>query len=181
MSFYGLLENSYVLRFSDVERQRIIRIEMFLTTQNCFFYSSLFGAYRYKNPLPWDQDVDLLLRREEMDHVNEYAFVNEFKKRRIRIIYRPWAGSYKIFLRNAQVDMFLFRNYSGTIRRTGIESYVFFVNHRNFHSFPSKYLEGALPQIEFCGVLMSAPRGGITVQQYLYRDDWLVEKRPRGC
>ena len=79
------------------------------------FYGSLFGAYRYKNPLPWDQDVDLLLRREEMDKVNEYAFVNEFKKRGIRIIYRPWAGSYKIFKRNAEVDMFLFRNYSGTI------------------------------------------------------------------
>ena len=145
------------------------------------FHFSLFGAYRYNNPLPWDQDVDLLLRREEMDQVDEGEFVDEFKRRGIRIIYRPWAGSYKIFKRKAQVDMFLFKNFSGTIRRTGIESYVFFVNHRNFHSFPSKYIEGNLPQIEFCGVLMSAPQEGINVQQHLYRDDWLVEKRPRGC
>ena len=145
------------------------------------FRFSLFGAYRYKNPLPWDQDVDLLLRREEMDRTDEEAFVNQFKKKGIRIIYRPWAGSYKIFNRKSQVDMFLFKNFSGVIRRTGIESYVFFVNHRNFHSFPSKYIEGPLPTIEFCGVTMSAPQGGISVQQYLYRDDWLIEKRPKGC
>ena len=116
-----------------------------------------------------------------MDLINEGAFVKEFENRGIRIIYRPWAGSYKIFQRNSQVDMFLFKNFSGTIRRTGIESYLFFVNHRNFHSFPSKYIEGRLPEIEFCGVVMSAPQQGISVQQYLYRDDWLIERRPRGC
>ena len=52
--------------------------------------------------------------------------------------------------------MFLFKGFSSTIRRTGIESYIFFVNHRNFHSSPSKYVEGILPKIEFCGVLMLA-------------------------
>ena len=116
-----------------------------------------------------------------MDTKNEDAFVREFEKRGIRIMYRPWAGSYKIFKGDAQVDMFLFKNFSGVIRRTGIESYLFFVNHRNFHSFPAKYIEGPLPNIKFCDVTMSAPRFGIDVQQYLYREDWLVEKRPRGC
>eukprot|EP00795_Rhopilema_esculentum_P003333 gene3333-1679_t len=116
-----------------------------------------------------------------MDRTDETKFVDEFTRRGIKIIYRPWAGSYKIFKKSSQVDMFLFKNFDGVIRRTGIESYVFFVNHRSFHSFPAKYIEEPLPKIEFCGVLMSAPRDGIDVQQYLYRDDWLIEKRPRGC
>ena len=33
---------------------------------NLIFYCSLFGAYRYKNPLPWDTDIDFFLRAEEL-------------------------------------------------------------------------------------------------------------------
>lgn len=75
----------------------------------------------------------------------------------------------------------IFKNYSGTMHRIGIESYVFYLNYHMHHMFPSDRIEGPLPTVNFCGVQMHAPKGGIEFQRYHYRDDWWLEKKPQGC
>ena len=42
---------------------------------------SLFGAYRYKNPLPWDTDVDFFVRAEEIEKIDQTEFMAQFKQK----------------------------------------------------------------------------------------------------
>ena len=146
----------------------------------CTFFS-LFGAYRYQNPLPWDTDVDLLLRAEELDKIDEDTMLRDFREKGIEIVYRPWFGAYRITRRRARGDLMIFKNYSGTMNRVGLESYAFYINYQKHHIFPSREIEGPLPTIKFCGVEMQSPKGGINFQKYHYRDDWWLEKKPLGC
>ena len=144
-------------------------------------FSSLFGAIRYGKPLPWDNDVDLLLRDEELQKIDEDKFLEEFKKRNIKIFFRPWFGAYRITRGKARGDLMIFKDYSGTMNRVGIESYAFFINYWKHHIFPADLAKKPLPTIEFCGVNMSAPRYGIEIQKFHYRKDWWLEKKPGGC
>lgn len=144
-------------------------------------YGSLFGAYRYQNPLPWDTDVDLLLRAEELDNIDEDSLLSEFRKKGIEIFYRPWFGAYRITRNRARGDLMIFKNFSGTMNRIGVESYVFYLNYQKHHIFPSKMIESPLPTVKFCGVEMQSPKGGIEFQKYHYHNDWWLEKKPKGC
>eukprot|EP00795_Rhopilema_esculentum_P013662 gene13662-4565_t len=141
----------------------------------------LFGALRYKDPLPWDTDVDLFLRAEELDNIDEDKLLSDFKAKGIKILYRPWFGAYRITRGRSRGDLMIFKNYSGTMNRVGIESYAFFVNYRKHHIFPAHLIEKPLPTLKFCGIKMFAPRGGIELQKYHYRNDWWLEKKPNGC
>ena len=125
--------------------------------------------------------MDLLLRAEELDKIDEDAMLAQFRSKGIEIFYRPWFGAYRITRRKARGDLMIFRNTSGTMNRVGIESYVFYVNYQKHHIFPSRLIEGPLPRVKFCGVEMHAPRGGLEFQKYHYRDDWWLEKKPLGC
>ena len=148
---------------------------------NITFYFSLFGALRYKNPLPWDTDVDILIRHEELQGMEETVFIDEFNKKNITIYYRPWFGAYRITRDKARGDLMIFKNNSNSMNRVGLESYAFFINYRNFHVFPARLIKKPLPQRVFCGVNFSVPRNGLEIQKYHYRQDWWLEKLPKGC
>lgn len=125
--------------------------------------------------------MDLFLREEELNKINEEAFVSKFKSKGIEIFYRPWFGAYRITRGRARGDLMIFKNYSGTMNRIGIESYVFYQNYRKHHIFPSRFIEGALPKVNFCGIEMPVPKGGLEFQKYHYQGDWWLEKKPFGC
>eukprot|EP00794_Sanderia_malayensis_P017352 gene17352-19085_t len=78
-------------------------------------------------------------------------------------------------------DLMTFKDYDGTMKRVGIESYVFFADYQHYHNFTTRLLKKPLPTLEFCGVSFSVPRNGLEIQKYHYPDDWWQEKKPKGC
>ena len=46
--------------------------------------------------------------------------------------------------------------------------------------FPAESLIKPLESVEFCGIQMDAPRGGLEIQKYFFKE-WNVEKKPKGC
>jgi len=145
------------------------------------FSGSLFGAYRYKNPLPWDTDVDFFIRAEEIEKIDQTDFMAQFKQKGFDIFYSYRSGAYKIARDNADGDLYIFRNYSGTMQRIGLESYYFYFNYKMYHTFPADRIEPPLENVEFCGIQMKAPRGGLEFQKYFFGSDWYLEKKPHGC
>eukprot|EP00794_Sanderia_malayensis_P017351 gene17351-19084_t len=144
-------------------------------------YGSLFGAIRYKKPLPWDNDFDLLLRDEELDTIDIKDLENNFKMKDIKMEYKNWMGGYRLTRGRSRGDLMIFKDYDGTMKRVGLESYAFFVNYQHYHNFPTRLLKIPLPTLEFCGMNFSVPRNGLEIQKYHYPDDWWQEKKPKGC
>ena len=100
---------------------------------NFIFCCSLFGAYRYKNPLPWDTDIDFFLRAEELEKINKTAFIEKFIQKGIDIEYSNYKGIYKIERESAQGDLYIYKNYSGTMQRVGVESYLSFISYHLYY------------------------------------------------
>ena len=149
---------------------------------HCLLYFSLWGALRYKNPLPWDNDVDMALLDEEIRKIDEKDFLAAFRQKNIEIHYRIWLGTYRVTRNTARGDLMIFRRtFFHEMSRTGIEPWVFFVNYRRFHTFPAALVSKPLPKLEFAGVNISVPRKGMEVQKHFYPDDWWKESKPMGC
>ena len=106
--------------------------------------------------------------------------MDQFKQKNINIHYSYWGGFYRIENSLARGDLYIYKNHSGTMKRVGVESYVFFVNYLIYYQFPAKSIEKPLENVEFCGLQMNAPRGGLEFQKYFYYD-WDIEIKPKGC
>ena len=142
----------------------------------------MFGALRYKNPIPWDNDVDIGLLAEDFDGKNEIEIVAAFKEKNINIKYSMWFGTYRVTRGAARGDLMVFRRtYFNQRCRIGIEPWVFYLNHQRYHTIPASLLELPLPTLPFAGVDLSIPRHGIEVQKYMYPHDWWKEIKPTGC
>lgn len=154
-----------------------------LELTHVLIYGSLWGALRYKDPLPWDNDVDMALYDEEVSKIDFNTLKRKFNERNINISYRLWLGTYRVTRGDtARGDLMVFRkSLFGYMWRTGIEPWVFFVNYRRFHTFPASLIQEPLPKMEFAGVNISVPREGIEIQKYFYPHDWWKESKPRGC
>lgn len=145
-------------------------------------FSSLWGAVRYSNPIPWDNDLDIALLSNEMRLVDHNALYQEFQMKNISIYYRAWFGTYRVTRATARGDLMVFREtYFGEMSRTGIESWVCFLNHRNYHMFPSRLFKIPLPMLPFADVNFSVPRGGIEIQKHFYPNDWWKENKLDDC
>ena len=122
-----------------------------------------------------------MLRAEEFEKIDENSFLAQFRQQEIGIFYSYRSGAYKIERNNANADLMLFKNCSGTMKRIGLESYYFYFNYQWHHNFPAKAIEPPLPSVEFCLIKMMAPRGGLSFQKYHYGNDWFQEKKPKYC
>ena len=120
------------------------------------------------------------MRSEEIEKIDQEALIAKFKQKRFAIYYSYRSGAYRIERNNAHGDLLIFRNYSGTMKRTGLNSYYFYLSLRQ-HSFPADTIEPPLETVEFCGIKMMAPRGGLEFQKIHYGNDWYTEKKPKGC
>ena len=142
----------------------------------------MWGAIRYKAPLPWDNDFDIGIPYVEITPASEKLFIKELNKKGIDIYYRYWFGTYRVTRGSARGDLMLFRqNFFGQCVRTGMESWVFFINYRKHHTFPCELIAKPLPTLPFSGLNFKVPRDGIEIQKYFYPDDWWIEAKPRGC
>eukprot|EP00117_Sycon_ciliatum_P050255 scpid28294/ scgid35494/ len=146
-------------------------------------YGTLFGALRYRGPVPWDLDVDMGVVGATIDRYSLSQLREAFRKEGVTIHYEQYGGLYKLRRDGMSVDIFPYYNtYGGEwMYRHGLESYIFFVNYRYHHRFPKSLLKEPLPKIEFGGVMMNMTRGRYKLQSYLFRDDWSIEVRPPGC
>lgn len=153
-----------------------------LKLTHALVYGSLWGAVRYKNPLPWDNDVDIALLDDEISAIDQQKMFSVFNKRGINIYYRLWFGTYRVERNTARGDLMVFRKtFFNEMVRTGLEPWVFFLNHRKFHTVPARLFKKPLPQLLFAGVNISVPRNGIEIQKHFYPHDWWKEMKPSGC
>ena len=148
-------------------------------------FSRLFGAIRYHNPVPWDNDIDMLVLDKEI-HALDFATIKQkFTARGMDIYYRTWLGTYRVTRGTfARADLMVFRNtYLGdSMCRTGLEPWILFVNHFRFHTFPARLIDRKpLGKLPFAGVNVSVPNEGMEIQKYCYPYDWWKEVKPRGC
>ena len=145
-------------------------------------YGSLWGALRYSDPLPWDNDVDLGLLDHELKKIPHKDFIDAFQRKGIKIIYRMWLGTYRVTRDSARGDLMVFKpTFFNEVSRVGIEPWVFFINYRVFHTFPPELIKKPLPKQIFAGVNMSMPRNSLEFQKHFYPHDWWKESKPIGC
>ena len=148
------------------------------------FFSSLWGALRRKSPLEWDNDFDIGLVYSEIKSRPglENRFLREFKKKNIQIYYRLWFGTYRVVRDTARGDLMVYRrNWFDSCVRLGIESWIFFINYRKYHTFPCRLIEKPLPTLLFSHVNFTVPRQGNEIQKHFYPEDWWIENKPPGC
>lgn len=146
-------------------------------------YGSLWGAIRTKGPLLWDTDADIGINGDELCACETKNFLRAFTKRGLAVRFVHQHGRYRVSDGQEEVDIMIFVDYwrDGMMRRTGWETWPFFVNYRWHHTFPAWLVNPPLPQLPFAGRNMTVPRGGVEIQKWLYRNNWWKETRPIGC
>lgn len=148
-------------------------------------YGSIWGARRIGKPLPWDNDVDIGFDGEgRFADMTLSEFFAPFEAAGLKVKSK-WtqSGTFVISQEGLwlSVDLFALYNYGGTMRRRGLEPWIFALNYRIYHSFPAWLVEPELPQVKFGFFNISIPKGGIEILKHLYPYNWWKEVRPSGC
>ena len=148
-------------------------------------YGSIWGPLRgFEGPLPWDDDVDLGIhgggKFSQMKFEDFKAF---FTAAGLSIQSRLWLNSRISIFENdwPSLDLFVFYDYNGMMRRPGIEPWLTPIHFRLYHSFPASLVELPLPKVKFGFFNISVPRKGIEVMKHLYPNNWWKVVKPVNC
>ena len=149
-------------------------------------YGSMWGPLRgFEGPLPWDDDVDLAINGD--GHFSQMTF-EEFKAlftvHGLSVESRLWQSSLIVISEKGRwpsLDLFVFYDYNGMMKRSGIESWLMPINYRLYHTFPSSLVKQPLPKVKFGFFNISIPRNGIEVMKHLYPYNWWKVVKPKGC
>ncbi|XP_065659349.1 ribitol 5-phosphate transferase FKRP isoform X3 [Hydra vulgaris] len=146
-------------------------------------YGSLWGALRYNDIIPWDYDFDFGIVQEDIQSLDADKMIDAFIKKDIKLEYSAYGGFYKVRRHNVSGDLMVFSEYyqDGIMRRTGFESWIFFIQYRWYHQFPSYLIKKPLPLHQFIGKDLPVPRDGIEIQKHFYPNNWWKETIPEGC
>ena len=153
--------------------------------EHWLMYGSIFGARRIQGPLPWDNDADIAF--DGNGRFAEITFDEFFARFRAAglNLRNKWtqSGSFVVSRDGSPltVDLFAYYDHGGMMKRTGLESWLFAVNYRIYHTFPTWLVENPLPKTRFGFFNVSIPRGGDEILKYLYRYNWWKEVKPKGC
>ena len=155
--------------------------------EHWLMYGSLWGPLRgIAGILPWDFDVDYGINGSSaiFDKLTMEEFKAKFTAAGIRV-FGNLKSSKSLILRpqnsGANVDIFFYYDYGGTMMRTGYESWLLYLHYRLYHSFPSRLVQQPLPTVKFGFFNISVPRGEIEIMKYLYRFNWWKVVKPVGC
>lgn len=155
-----------------------------LNLTDFLLYGSHWGAIRVGGPLPWDDDVDLgLIADSNYISLTEDEFVSEFTSRGMTVTNNmAQKTSLKVTRGVANVDVIVYYDYNGLMKRQGWEPFLIPVHYRLHHSFPTWVVKTppALPTMRFGVFNMSVPRGEREVMKYLYRYNWWQDFESEG-
>ncbi len=155
-----------------------------LNLTDFLLYGSHWGAIRVRGPLPWDDDVDLgIIADDNYMLFTEDEFISEFTSRGMTVLnHMAQKTSIKITRGIANVDVIVYHDYNGLMKRKGWEPFLIPVHYRLHHSFPTWVVKTppALPTMQFGNFNMSVPRGGREVMKYLYRYNWWQDFEAEG-
>ena len=160
-----------------------------LGIKHWLMFGSLWGIQRkLYNPLPWDDDVDMGLSGDDVHYqsLSREKFLSAFTTKGFTLKERlDRNGIVGIFNQkicpSGWVDIFIFYDYRGTMKRTGWETWLAPINYNLYSSFSSRAVEGSLPKARFGDFDMYVPKDILLVLKSVYPFNWWVEDRPRNC
>ena len=154
---------------------------------NCWLmYGSIWGPLRgFQGPLPWDDDVDLAINGDgQFRQMKFEEFKALFTDLGLSVENRLWLNSDIIISEDGRwpsLDLFVYYDYNGVMRRAGVETWLTPIHYRLFHSFPSSLVEEPRPKVKFGYFNISVPRKGIEIMKHLYPYNWWKVVKPFNC
>lgn len=152
-------------------------------------FGSLWGIVRgINNPLPWDEDVDMALSGddENFKKLTREQFLSAFTSKgfilKERLDRNGIMGIFRSDLcPNGWVDLFVFYDYNGKMKRAGWETWLVPLNYNVFSTFPSTAVQGSLPKVRFGDFEIYVPHDIMLVLRNLYPFNWWKVDKPRNC
>ena len=160
-----------------------------LGIKHWLMFGSLRGIQRkLYNPLPWDDDVDMGLSGDDIRYqslsrekflsgitAKGFTLKEKLDQNGIMAIYNQQICPF------GWVDIYIFYDYRGTMKRKGWETWLVPINYNLYSSFPSRAVEGSLPKARFGDFDMFVPKDILLVLKSVYPFDWWVVDKPRNC
>ncbi|KAJ7354834.1 DnaJ sub C member 10 [Desmophyllum pertusum] len=113
--------------------------------------------------LPWDNDVDFGFNGSgTFASMNFDEFLSPFEAKGLKVYHKRWITSnvmkvYSDKLPQMQVDLVAYYNYSGWMKRAGLETWILALNYNRYQSFPARFVEQPLPQTRFVSLRCQFP------------------------
>ncbi|CAG5126311.1 unnamed protein product [Candidula unifasciata] len=160
----------------------VTRLLSKLNISHVICYGTLWGALRQGKILPWDNNVDFCLLKNEIEKVPYSTLQAEFKSQQIDLTYDHRHGDYIATRGPAQaiISVFYITIYD-EVFKDGLEHRLMWFFQDKPVSFPARLIESPFNTAMFHGQQIPVPHDGIEILKYLYKDDWWLEKPPIGC
>ena len=144
------------------------------------FYGTLWEMRRLKYPLMSEDSVDIgILADRAFTNKTWREFMAPFKSagfivcgNKERLFIKGSMNFRRKPFKDLLVNVYTFYNCNGVVQRTGLWSWLFFINYKKYNSFPSSFLAPALPKVRFGSLDIPVPRGGLEVLRYIYPTHW---------
>jgi len=150
-------------------------------------YGTLWGAVRRENLLPWKQEFEFCVCNEDLISMDDAYLRRLFRIRGIDVDYSSAAGVYSAWKANkgkamGVVNMYVFENVpeEKQMRRVGLNRLIP-VSSDSGDVFPSRLIAQPLNAAKIQNVWFPAPREGVEIQKYHYKDNWWQEIKPERC
>jgi hypothetical protein len=143
-------------------------------------YGTLWGALRMKKMLPWDNDLDICVLRQDIHKVADLTLHQFFRMKDLGISYKSKEGVYDIRFGKARGDIVVF-DYSSDfewVHRIGWATRILPIEEDRF---PSRLIAPPLPKQKFHNLNLPVPRESLAIQKYFYPHDWWKIVKPPNC
>uniref|UniRef100_A0A915KN61 LicD/FKTN/FKRP nucleotidyltransferase domain-containing protein n=1 Tax=Romanomermis culicivorax TaxID=13658 RepID=A0A915KN61_ROMCU len=151
-------------------------------------YGTLWAALRRGKLLPWKRNVDFCILNEDLAEYDELYFRRNFFRQGFDIEYKATEGYYivrpkKVEYHYGSLRLHLFEKRPNLkiIRRIGIKYRLLPDTSESIHSFPSRLIKSPINTLSLSNLKFPAPREGIEIQKYHYKNDWWIEIKPEEC
>ncbi|EEB20054.1 conserved hypothetical protein [Pediculus humanus corporis] len=168
------------------EVHKILKV---LNVTHFLCYGSLWGEIRFSRVLPWEDKSVMCILNEEILTKDELSIIRIFKNNGFYISYQSSEGQYVVTKLNSDKKMrvllvlFELDKVVEMYRRIGWKRRFLppDCSLESLDCFPPRLIIPPLPIKEFGGSLIPAPREGIEMQKYHYKNNWWNEVPIKNC